>query len=154
MARTYAATAASVTNTASSTLPSITLIGTSSIKPRLFRYKISSPATVADNSVAYQIQRCTTTGTVGSSVTPQALDPGDPAAGCTVGLAIFSVGPTLTAGAIVDSISINLRAWYEFQAAPTKEIVIPASASNGLAWMPISLSGAAYANAFALYWEE
>jgi len=58
-----------------------------------------SGAGPAANPARYLVQRCTSTGTPGSAITPQALDPGDPVALATSGLAAFSVGPTLTANA-------------------------------------------------------
>lgn len=141
MARSYSAVG-NATNTASATLPLMTLIGTTSIRTKLFAFDLGSDATPADHAAKYALQRCTTAGTPGSSVTPFALDAADPAAGTTSGLAVFSVGPTLTANAFPWQQALNQRASYHWQAAPTKEIVIPASANNGLALMSLIVDSA------------
>ncbi len=153
MARSYAVSG-SFTNTASSTLPSATLIGSASVRAKLYAFDLSSEATPADNSVKFGLQRCTTAGTPGSNPAPQAMDPADPSAQSTCGLATFSVGPTLTANAFLWLASLNLRATYHYQAAPTKEFVIPATANNGLALMPLVVTGSAYLNDVVLHFEE
>src|SRR5262245_32338242 len=121
------------TNTQSSTLPLITVIGTAAVRPRVYDVMFSSAATPADNAALYQFQRCTTAGTAGSSITPQPLDSQDPAAVTTSGLAVFSGGPTLTASTFVLTLAHNQRATIRWVAAPDGELVIPASANNGLA---------------------
>ncbi len=141
MARTYSITG-NATNTASATLPLLTLIGSTSIRTKVFAFDLGSDATPADNAAKYALQRCTTAGTPGSSITPQALDAADPAAGTTSGLAVFSVGPTLTANAFLWQQALNQRASYHWQAAPTKELVIPASSGNGLALMSLLVNSA------------
>jgi hypothetical protein len=152
MARSYAMVG-NATNTASATLPLATLISTTSIRPKLFAFDIGSDATPADHACKYAFQRCTTTGTAGSSVTPQAIDPADPASGTTAGLAVFSVGPTLTANAFLWQTAINQRASYHYQAAPSKEFVMPAVASNGLALMSLVVDSAFNA-VFVFHFEE
>lgn len=153
MARSYAVSGAP-TNTQSATLPLMTLIGSTSVRAKLFAFDVSSEATLADQSIKIGIQRCTSAGTPGSNPTPQALDPADPAAQSTCGLSVFSVGPTLTANAFLWLGAINLRASFHWQAAPAKEMVIPATANNGLALMPLVVNGAAYANDLCLHFEE
>ncbi len=153
MSRSYAVSGAP-TNTQSSTLPSMTLIGSTNVRAKIFSFDISSESSPADNSVKFAFQRCTTTGTPGSNPTPQALDPADPAAQSTCGLAVFSAGPTLTANAFLWQATINLRASYHWQCAPGKELVIPATASNGLALMPLVVTGSAYTSDLLIHFEE
>src|SRR3954469_6981252 len=98
------------TNTQSATLPLITLIGAATIRPRIYDVIFSSAATPADNAALYAFQRCTTAGTPGSSLTPQAEDPGDPSSLASSGLAVFGAGPTLTASAFLLQIAHNQRA--------------------------------------------
>lgn len=141
MARSYAVVG-NATNTASSTLPLITLISTTAIRPKVFSFDLGSDATPADHAAKYAIQRCTTTGTPGSSLTPSPLDPADPAATTTSGLAVFSVGPTLTSNVFLWQNALNQRASYHWQAAPTKEIVLPATSSNGIALMSLIVDSA------------
>src|SRR5579872_1498642 len=136
------------TNTASATLPLMSVISSTSVQPIVVAIEMGSDATPADNAVKYQIQRCTTTGTVGSSVTPMPLNPTSPACSTTSGLAIFSVGPTLTANAFVHQWAQNMRQAYRWQAYDlTKGLMCPATASNGLA-----LISAVAAVAFNAVW--
>lgn len=137
----------------SSTLPLVTLIGTAAVRAGLYEYVFGSSGSPADNAVQYSFQRCTTAGTAGSSITPQALDPGDPAAVSTSGLATFSGGPTLTANAFLAQFGLNQRATYRWIAAPGAELKIPATANNGIAVLPIAVS-AAFTSQFTLYFFE
>ena len=142
MARSYSLDTTG-TVAASATLPFLTLIGTAAVRPKLFDIIVGSSATPADNACKFQIQRCTTAGTPGSSLTPTPEDPGDPACVSTSGLLTFSVGPTLTAGAMLLQWSQNQRATFRWVAAPGKELDIPATASNGLALMTPTVAGTA-----------
>lgn len=84
----------------------------------------------ADNEFRWLIQRCTDAGTR-TAVTPQALDPADIAAITTAG-ENHSVEPTYTAGAILLNTPLNQRATYQWYAPPGGELVVPATASNGI----------------------
>ncbi|MGH7949135.1 MAG: hypothetical protein ACREQF_07930 [Candidatus Binataceae bacterium] len=118
---------------ASSTLSvgSVTSDATTPRRLKLSDMIIGSEATPADLGFLWQIQRCTTAGT-NTAVTPQALDPADAAALFDAGEA-HSADPTLTANAILLSIALNQRATFRWVAAPGGELVVPATASNGLA---------------------
>jgi len=152
MARNYSVNG-NATNTQSSTLPLVTLISTANIRPRIYDVTFGTSVTPADNAVLYKVQRCTTAGTPGSAITPQALDPSDPAALATSGLAVFSVGPTLTANAFVLTFAINQRATWRWAPKDGKEIVLPATASNGVAILPTSVTSA-FDQAFSIQYEE
>ena len=151
MAKRYALTG-QATTAASATLPLMTVMGATTARPKIYDIIVGSAATPADNAAKFQIQRCTTAGTAGSALTPQALDAADPASVVTSGLAIFSVGPTLTANAFLLQWSQNQRATFRWVAAPGSELVIPATAANGLALM--SPSGAAIAYDITIEFEE
>lgn len=124
------------TTAASATLPMMTLISTAAIRPRVYEVAIGSDADAA-NAAKWALQRCTTAGTAGSALTPAAIDSGDPAAVAISGLAVFSVGPTLTANAFPWQRGINQRQSYNWQAVPGREIVLPATAANGIALMTL-----------------
>lgn len=153
MARRYS-TDGNATNTASSTLPTVTLISTAAVRPQIYDLIFGSDATPADNAVKYALQRCTTTGTVGSSLTPSPIDPGDPVAVTTSGLATFSVGPTLTANTFLLQFAYNQRATFRWVAAPMGNLILPATASNGVAFMPLVVGGSAFNTVFSIYHEE
>lgn len=120
--------------TASSTLSVGAVTGAASTPRRckIYRLEFGSEASPADNAFLWQVQRCTTAGTAGSSVTPVALDPADPAATTVAGQA-HSVDPTVTANLMLLTIPLNQRATYQWQPAPGGELVLPATASNGAA---------------------
>lgn len=155
MARGYAI-CSNGTNTASATLPLATLISTTSIRPKLVAIEMGSDAAPNDNAAKFAVQRCTTTGTPGSSPVPQAVDSADPQPGAvTCGLAVFSVGPTLTANAFLHQWAQNQRQayrWWPFDY--TKALVMPAAASNGLAFMPLVAIASAVNFLFTLTFEE
>lgn len=129
MARSYALPF-SVTTPNSASLPVASIIGATTVRPKLYDMVLGSSSTPADNSGRLNITRCSTAGTPGSSPTPSPLDPGDPACTATAGLAIFSVGPTL--GNVLLQFAMNQRATFRWVAAPAKELIVPATANNGL----------------------
>lgn len=121
--------------TASATL-SVGALTAAASNPRrfkIFHALLGSEATPADVAFLWQIQRCTTAGTAGSSVTPQSLDPGDSIASTVVGGQAHSSDPTVTANALPLSVPLNGRATFPWYANPGSEIVCAATASNGVA---------------------
>ena len=144
-------------NGASATLPIANLVGAATIRPGIFDISIGSDATPADNAAKYAIQRGTTAGTWagagGAAITPQALDPADPAALATANQGLASVGPTLTASAFLLQFSTNQRATYRWVAAPGSELKIPATASNSLNLMSL-VSTASVNTVFSFLYAE
>ena len=128
--------AANMTRTASATLSvgAQTAAASNPRKYELYDFVFgSAEAAPADGNSLWQIQRCTTAGTAGSSVTPQGIDPGDTVAATTVCGQAHSADPKLTSNAILLSIGLNQRATFRWVPAPGKELIVPATASNGLA---------------------
>lgn len=156
MARKYGITG-NCSSASSSTLPIANIVGTTAVRTMLYDMTIGSDATPADQAAKYSWQRSTTVGTWagagGAAITPQALDPGDPAAVTTSNQGICSVGPTLTASAFLLQVALNQRATYRWVAAPGSEIKIPATASNGIALMPL-VATATYNLAWTFLIEE
>lgn len=138
------------TNTAATT--QLTLISATTIRPRVYDIVVSSVATPADNAGEYFLARITTAGTV-TAVTPQALDPGDPAALGTAGVNA-SAEPTYTANANMLRFSTNQRATFRWVAAPMGEIVCPATAANGLGVLANGIGGSAVAMDYMIHYEE
>lgn len=108
-----------------------TLLGTAATRGWLYALILGSEATPADTALLWIIQRCTTAGTAGASVTPAADDLADPAAVCIVG-ENHSAEPTYTAGAIPLAIPANQRSSINWVAVPGREIVVPATANAGV----------------------
>lgn len=140
MARRYAIDG-SKTNTNNETI--LALEGGTAIRPKIYEWSVSSRATPADEACGYQLERFTADGT-STSVTPQALDPGDPAATATAG-ENYTAEPTYTANAILYAVNVNQRATFRWVAAPGSEFIIPATSGNG-----IGLVAATPTSAFAV----
>ena len=154
MARSYCAAPASTLIAASATLPFMTLISTAGIRPRIYDIICGSDSTPADSDVTFKVQRCTTAGTVGSSVIPSPIDSYDPACLASCGLATFSAGPTLTANTFLLEWAQNQRGTFRWVAVPGKELALPAVASNGVAFMTPTLGGSAFNAVLCVSFEE
>ena len=98
---------------------------------KVYDFMFGSEATPANNAFLWRIQRTTTAGT-STAVTPQPLDSADPAS-VTVAGSNTTVNPSLTASAFLLDIPLNQQASFRWVAAPGSELVIPATASNGVA---------------------
>ena len=150
--RRYAGYQTGKTNTTSTTVPLWSLIGAATFRLQLYDLIASSDATPADNYAEFSIKRNTSNGTAGSTFTPVALDPGDPAS-----LATFIVNqngtPTLTASSEVLGWSQNQRATFRWVAVPDGELIIPATAANGLSLMAVG-SNSTGTYSFTAHWRE
>lgn len=109
------------------------------IRPHLFTVIFGSPATPADQAFELKLQRYTAAGTA-TSVTPVALDPGNPAA-LAAGGSNHTVEPTYTASAYLMSISINQQATFTWAVDPEYGLVAPATAANGIGLVFEEVSG-------------
>lgn len=116
------------TNTSNTTILGVT--GATTIKPVIYDIILGSKAAPADYAAGYEIQRYTAAGTA-TAVTPQPLDPDDPASLASAGK-IHTVEPTYTSGEILLYFSLNQRATFRWVAAPDGGLIIPATAANGL----------------------
>jgi hypothetical protein len=149
MARRYSISG-SDTNTAATT--QLGLTSTAAIRPQIYDVLIGSVATPADNAWEFFLQRYTAAGT-STAVTPQALDPGDPAATATAGIN-HSAEPTYTANAIMLRPAGNQRASYRWVARERGEIILPATAANGIGTLANAVGGAAVAMSYTQHYEE
>lgn len=118
--------------TSSTTLSvgSMTSDATRPRRARLYDMVVGSEATPADAALLWTVQRCTAAGT-STGVTPQNLDPASATTEFDAG-ENHTIEPTYTAGANMLNIPTNQRATFRWVAAPGGEIIIPATASNGL----------------------
>ena len=136
MARRYAIDGQD-TNTANTSILGLTSAAT--IRPRIYDLIFGSDATPADMAAKYVLQRHTAAGT-STAVTPTALDPADPAALASAGMA-HTIEPTFTAGAILLHFALNQRATFRWVAVPGAELVLPATAANGATLRVITTNG-------------
>lgn len=126
-------------NTAATSILGLTSAAT--IRPKVYDFILGSDATPADNAAEYVLQRYTAAGTA-TAITPRALDPGDPASLAAAGEA-HTVEPTYTADVIMLQFALNQRATFRWVAAPGGEIILPATAANGLGLQVIGIAGSA-----------
>jgi hypothetical protein len=115
---------------AAATTTILGLASATTIRPKIYEILFGSAATPADQAFNMQLKRFTAAGTA-TAITPQALDPADPASLAT-GAENHTVEPTYTAGAIMLSFSINQQATFRWVTLPENGIVAPATAANGL----------------------
>ena len=120
----------------------ITILGVVSattIRPSLYFWSVGSAAAPLDQAFNFMIKRFTAAGT-STAVTPQAHDPGDPAALATAG-SDHTVEPTYTAGANMMSESLNQQNTFKWETLPQYGIKMPATAANGLGLRFVVVSG-------------
>lgn len=126
------------TNTAATSILGLTSAAT--IRPKIHYVGVGSYGTPNDYGAEYQLGRYTAAGTA-TAVVPQALDPADPASLASAGEA-HSAEPTYTAAAVLLSIGVHMRDNYQWFAAPGREIVLPATAANGVGLYVVAVSTA------------
>ena len=126
------------TNTAATSILGLTSAAT--IRPKIHYVGVGSYGTPNDYGAEYQLGRYTAAGTA-TAVVPQALDNGDPASLASAGEA-HSAEPTYTAAAVLLPIGVHMRDNYQWFAAPGREIVLPATAANGVGLYVVAVSTA------------
>ncbi len=150
--RRYAGYQTAKTNTTSTTVPQWSLVGAATFRIQLYDILVGADATPADNYAEFSLKRNTSNGTAGSTFTPIALDPGDPAS-----LATFITNqngtPTLTASSEMLGITLNQRATFRWVAVPDGEIIVPATAANGLSLMAVGSNATGTYN-WTCHWKE
>jgi hypothetical protein len=150
--RNYAGVARAVTNTTSTTAPMWYLTGGAVSRLVLYDLVVGSDATPADNYAEFAIRRTTTAGTTTTTFTPTLLDPANGAA-AGVFVLTASAQPTITANSDLLNIPINQRATFRWVANPGGELIVPATAGNGLAFMAVA-SNATATYGITAYWSE
>lgn len=135
------------------TTPADTVLGlttTTAIRPEVYYFALGCEGTPADNTFVWQVQRYTAAGT-NTSVTPLALDPGDPAATASAG-ENHTVEPTYTAGAILFRQALNQRSHYQWY-GDRGPMRLPATSSNGCGWHTVHASATPDVSVVAHYEE-
>lgn len=92
-----------------------------------------------DVAIGIQIKRQTTVAT-GTGVTPAPLDSAD-AAAVTIANSAITVEGTVPATPALFAIAFNLRGMLQFDASPGRELIVPATANNGLLLQTPQLNG-------------
>lgn len=110
----------------------LTAAASSPRRAKVYDLMFGCSASPADNAFLWQVQRCSTAGT-GTTNTPNSLDAADTLATTIVSTNVVTIDPTLTGAAFLLQIPLNQRATFRWVAAPYGELIIPATASNGVA---------------------
>ena len=121
----------------------LTLVSTANGRSRIIEYKLSNVGAVTvDSQFEVQVKRFTAGGT-STAVTPSATDPSDPAATLFTAGSNCTVEPTYTAGVVIDDTGVNPRGIFRWTAYdPSAELILPATASNGIGFFVAVLGGA------------
>lgn len=90
----------------------------------------ADPATLGTSSFRFELNRSTTAAT-GTAFTPDPADPAD-AAAVSLGKSNLTVQGTNTAGKIQLTMPLNQQATARWVPQPGREIIVPASANNGM----------------------
>jgi len=141
------------TASSSASVGTLTAPASSMRRFKIYEFTLGSEAVPADVANLWRLSRCTAPGT-NTAVTPNPLDPAD-AACVTVAGQINTVEPTYTSsGAVVMADDpLNQKATYRWIAAPGGEIVIPATASNGVGLLTPTAGSSSNMTGF-YYFEE
>ncbi len=115
--------------------------GGTTVRPRICTLRMATSGTpTSDQAVQAQLRRATTAGT-GTSVTPAPTDPGAPAA-LSTSLQNLTVEPTYSG--VLSDFYFNPRATIQWAAYdPRAELIVPATANNGIGFQCIAVGGAA-----------
>ncbi len=109
----------------------INLFSAGNARGYIYDVLLGSDATPADQTGSYEMMRTTAVGTEGAGFTPTKLDPDSQASDMDAGVT-HSAEPTETASSELLRFAVNQRATFRWVAAPGSELVIPATASNGI----------------------
>lgn len=151
--RGYAVVASAVTNAASTTLPQMGITGATTVRPAIYEFALGSSGSPANQAASFLFQRATTIGASTASFTPVALDPANPASTATSIAILYTTGPTLTANAYLYRFGLNQQATFRWIAATGSEMVIPATAANGIMCLTPAVSTAWAIEATVLFTE-
>lgn len=115
----------------------------------IYDFTFATNGVPADNYMQYDVSRMTADGTA-TAVTPNPLDPAD-AASLMTSKANYSAEPTVTSASSLLATGLNQRASYRWIAAPGSELIVPATANNGLVFRALSGAYTGNATASAMY---
>ena len=142
--RKYAAPFANTPPAQSSTVPIFGVNGAATCRLRLYQWLNGSDTAPANAAIQLTISRITTALATGTAVTPRPLDSADPASTSTAMQGPSIGAPTITANSSLWQQGLNqnnsLREFFQ----DGYEIVVPATANNGLCLLPIAIGGTAF----------
>jgi hypothetical protein len=114
-------------------LPIINLTGSATVRVAVYDIVIGSDAAPADQAGEFDVQRSTDTGTGGTDLNENALDPiSDTPIGAGNGGTFTTAVPTITANSSLLMIGLNQRATFRWVAAPGGELFGVLAADDGI----------------------
>ncbi len=130
------------TNTASTTVPMLSLMGTATSQIGIYEINSGSDAT-ADNAIKYSIRRNSARGTQSATVTPTAADQNVTQAALTTCDTAWNINPTITASSDVLQWGQHQRGTYRWVAYDyTKFIRSQAGTGKGFSLMSVVVTSA------------
>jgi hypothetical protein len=130
------------TNTASATVPLLSLTGSATSQIGIFEINAGSDAT-ADNAVKYSIARHSARGTNSATITPTALDQNVTQASLTTADSAWNINPTITASSAILQWGMHQRATYRWVAYDyTKFLRSQAGTAKGMVLLSVVVSSA------------
>ena len=130
------------TNTASATVPMLSLFATATNQIGLYDFSIGSDAT-ADNAVKYSIARGSARGTQSATVTPTAQDQNVTQAAVSTCDTAWNINPTITASSAIFQCGMHQRATYRWVAYDyTKFLRTQAGTGKGLVLLSVVVTSA------------
>lgn len=119
-----------VSTAAAAPVTALTVIGSTTCRPKIYDVIVGSPATPADAQLTIQLRRFTAAGTTAASPpTPEPLEGGGQAAVATCGHT-HSAEPTYAGVGLV--IPVHQRGTFRWVARQGGEISAPMAAANGI----------------------
>ena len=143
--------ASGVSEAAANPDTSLTVTGAATLRPKIYDILMGSSATPADAQVSHTVQRTTAAGT-STAVTPEPLETGDRAATCAAGQT-HSAEPTY-AGVAFIILPIHQRASFRWVARQGGELIISATAANGIGHKRTACTTGTPAVNSTIMWEE
>ena len=128
------------TNTASTTVPMLTLTASATSQVGVYEINTFSDAT-ADNAVKYAFRRHSGAGTSSATVTPVAIDQNVTQAALTTCATAWNINPTITGSSDILTFGGHQRGTYRWVAYDyTKFLRTQAGTAKGLALMSVVVS--------------
>ena len=110
----------------------VSLIGSTAVVIKIYDLILGSDATPADQAGEFELNRITTAGVGGTTLTEVKLDPLTAAAVADCRGGTYATEPVDTANTEMLQIGLNQRATFRWVAAPGGELMSTALAVNGL----------------------
>lgn len=148
----FSTTGAAAASATAATAGIVKVEATAATRLAIYEWDFGTSAGTApvDQNYLIRIKRQTTSGTW-TAVTPSPLDLADPAA---VGIGGQNSTAAGTAGVTLMSIGVNARAGFRWVAIPDSELIVPATANNGILMEYAAVSGGTEANTGVIFHQE